>query len=230
MKRNQNGFGLLGVLAVIIVVVVVGVVGVAAWYVYKKNNKQETTKTPSSEQANNPSPEASEVKDETANWKEVKNSAFVFTYKYPNETGWENTVTTTPTDAAAYAQGERINSASVVYTLCGKNCGLAFDLRVFVKGSQADVGGKWAEETMADNTVYKLLAKEAVTLDGVSGTKWVYEPQGEYKESAAKIVFYYFTKDNLSYAMRANSNGAATDKIDITSYGEKIASTFKFSK
>lgn len=229
MKINQKGFS---VVEILIVIVVVGLLGTVGWLVYdRQNNKSDKEKANTAQtqtetqKVETPKQEEAKPVDETANWREEKSTEFGFSYKYPSDTGWETFLlrATSPGDAS----GEKVNNAGVNYTLCGRNCGLVFAFGVYAKGTSADPGSSWGEKQMNGNTYYKQSAKQSVTKNGVTGTRWEYMPSDS---NTAKIVYYYFSKGNLSYAFTVNSNGAITDKADLTERGEKIMSTFQFTK
>lgn len=228
MKVNQKGFS---VVEILFVMVVVGLLAAIGWLVYdrqnNKSNKEQANTTPAqteTQKAETPKQEVAEPADETANWKEEKNTEFGFSYKYPSDSGWESFLlrATSPGDAS----GEKVNNAGINYTLCGRNCGLVFAFGVYTKGSSADPGSSWGEKQMSGNTYYKQTSKQSVTKSGITGTRWEYTPGAS---NTAKIVYYYFSKGNLSYAFTVNSNGAITDKADLTERGEKIMSTFQFT-
>lgn len=228
MKANQKGFS---VVEMLIVIVVIGLLGTVGWLVYdrqsSKTNKEQTVNTQTqSETSNKDTSKKEEVKpaDESANWKEEKNVDFGFSYKYPSDNGWETFLI--KADNQAYATGERVNNTGVNYTLCGRNCGLVFAFGVYSKGTSADPGSSWGEKQMSGNTYYKLSSKQSVSKNGATGTRWEYTPGDS---NTAKIVYYYFSKGNLSYAFTVNGNGAITDKADLTERGEKIMGTFQFT-
>lgn len=224
LHKSQNGFS---AVEVILVIVIVGLLGGLGYYVWSQNKKDrsETTSTTTSTKKTEVK-KKTESQDETLNWKEESNAELGYSYKYPNETGWENLVQKTATDSEAYAAGERINNSSVHFMLCGRNCGAVFSLRVFIKGSNDDVGPNYIENVqMKDNNYYKLASKTTVTKNSAKGTRWEYQPGDT---SSAKIVYYYFTNGNYAYSIYINDNGAITDKIDITERGEKVFSTLQF--
>jgi prepilin-type N-terminal cleavage/methylation domain-containing protein len=228
MKANQKGFS---VVEILIVIVVVGLLGAVGWLVYdRQNNKRESVSTSSqtdTKETENGESKQELVVDQTSDWKEIKNAEYGFSYKYPSDSKWQADIVKEEIGSELYSRGQRINVADASYVACGKNCGLAFYLQVFEKGSIADVGVDYVENTqMKDNNVYKLSTKTTVTQDNVKGTRWEYLPSND---NAAKIVFYYFTRDNYAYFFQINLNGAKTDKVDITERGEKIMGTFRFT-
>lgn len=223
MKNNQKGFS---VLEILVVVLIVGLIGTIGWLIYDRQNAkthEDQPKNSSAQKEETPKQEEPKATDETANWKEEKNTEFGFSYKYPSDNGWKTFLL--KADSQRYQAGERINNAGVDYTLCGKNCGLVFSFGVYIKGSAEDRGPNWAEKQMENNGLYKLSSKQSVNKNGVTGTRWEYSVGDN---SAAKIVYYYFSKGNLSYAFVINLNGAIADNIDLTERGEKIMSTFQF--
>jgi Tfp pilus assembly protein PilE len=210
MKKNQNGFSAVEIL---IVVLFVGLISTLGWLIYdRKQNQTETQQ------------EKTSPADETANWKEYRNTEFGFSYKYPTESGWETFLI--KADPQMRASGERVNNTGVNYTLCGRNCGLAFAFGIYAKGTSADPGSSFGEKQMNGNTYYKLTSKQSVSKNGVTGTRWEYSSDDS---NTAKIIYYYFSKGSLSYAFRVNSSGAITDKTDLTERGEKIMDTFQFT-
>lgn len=222
MKTNQKGFSAFEIL---VVVVAVGLIGAVSLLVYsRQNNKPSKTQTANTQTQPESTTVETKSDSETVNWKEEKNTEFGFSYKYPAENGWETFLLKASAQTAAI--GERVNNTGVDYTLCGRNCGGVFAFGVYAKGTSADPGSSWGEKQMAGNTYYKLSSKQSVTKNGVTGTRWEYTPGDS---NAAKIVYYYFSKGNLSYAFTVNNNGAVTDKADLTERGEKIMGTFQFT-
>lgn len=229
IKNNQLGFG---VIEIILIVVIVGLLGGLGWYVWKQkastSNTNNTVPAKSESTATNNTDTTKNIKttiDDTSTWKEVKNNEYNFSYKYPDESDWVSATSNVATNNQTYTEGSRAG-AYAKYSSCGRNCGLAFNLSVYTKGSTADVGVNYVEDIqMKDNTYYKLTTKTTITQDGVSGTKWVYTPSDD---KTSKIIYYYFAVNKYAYFFEINSNGAKTDKVDITKLGEKIFSTFKF--
>jgi Tfp pilus assembly protein PilE len=230
MSKNQNGFG---VVEGLLILVIVGILGGTGWYVWNSNNKTNDLLN-SAEKSSSIGAKATkkntvtknEAVDKYPSWKEEKNQEYKYSFKFPNENGWKSFINMTEANSQPYSIGERINNTGVDYTLCGSNCGLVFGLRVFAKGTKADVGPHYAEDTeMKGNQYYKLTSKSAVSINGTKGTRWEYAPGDE---SASNIIYYYFTNDKYAYYITVNLNGAKTDKVDLTKSGEEIFSTLKF--
>lgn len=227
MRKNEKGFS---PVVVLLLLVILGLIVGAGWYVWRSKNKSNipvaTAPQADNSTSNGVSQQGDTPVDETAGWKEEKNTEFGYSYRFPNEDGWKTFYIKAEPGTQAYTLGERVNNTGVNYTLCGSNCGLVFSFRIFAKGASADPGNSWGEKLMEGNNYYKLASKQDVIRDGVAGIRWEYQPGDG---NAAKIIYYYFAKDNLSYALIVNSNGALTDKVNLTEFGEKIMQTFKFS-
>lgn len=103
--------------------------------------------------------------------------------------------------------------------------GMAFNFQVNKQDSPLDPGKSWGEKQMEGNNFYRLASKKEVEKDGVKGTRWEYAP-GE--PSAGTVIYYYFTRNDFSYSFTINLNGAVSDKLDITEWGQKIMETFRF--
>lgn len=214
-------------LAFALVVTVLSSLG-TYWYMSKQLASQQSPEesnqpTPIIEQTINVSPTV--TKDETADWKAYTTKQEpLISFKYPTDNGWQVFDNKIAEDFPDYPKGYR-SYTGVDYKLCGPNCGLVFRIDVYVKGSEIDPGNQWGEKQMQGNNFYKLSSKQSVTKSGVSGTRWEYSPGDN---TVAKIIYYYFRKNNYSYTIGINSNGALTDKVDLTERGEKIFSTVQF--
>jgi Tfp pilus assembly protein PilX len=230
MSKNQKGFS---VVEGLLILVIVGILGGTGWYVWNSNKKTNdllNSVDKSSSVGAKATKKNTETKieavDKYPTWKEEKNQEYKYSFKFPNENGWKSFINKTAANSEAYSIGERVNNTGVNYTLCGNNCGLVFSLRVFAKGSKADVGPHYAEDTeMKGNEYYKLTSKSAVSINNTKGTRWEYAPGDG---SVSNIIYYYFTYDKYAYYITVNLNGAKTDKVDLTKSGEEIFSTFKF--
>jgi len=221
MNKNEKGFGLVEGL---LLVLVVSFIGFAGWYVFNENGKPRTSINPAVgsnlDTVKPVEPTNPEGKDELAGWKKVTNEEHGFSFKYPGEEGW-----TGSTGDSTVVGGADFAEAS--YTLCGKNCGLAFTMEIYDKGSRSDVGPNYVEQVQQkDNNFYKLTSKTPIDIDGRKGTKWVYSPAAD---TAAGISYYYFTDSDKSYYAIINFNGAKTEKTDVNKMGEKIFTTLSFN-
>lgn len=227
MSRNEKGFGLVGVL---LIVLIAGLIGTVGWLVYdrqqNKNDKSTNDQRQAGTVAEDTPDQSAQPGDETASWKEEKSIEFGFSYKYPNDSQWESYLIKSDPSNQLYSLGERVNSAGVDYTGCGRNCGAAFSFNVAVKGSTEDVGQNYVENIqMNGNSYYKLSSKTTVNKNGISGTRWAYQPNDN---NAAEIIYYYFVNDKYAYFVQINANGANTDSLNLTDFGEKIFETFQF--
>ncbi|MDO8265735.1 MAG: prepilin-type N-terminal cleavage/methylation domain-containing protein [Candidatus Saccharibacteria bacterium] len=229
MKSNQKGFS---VVEILIVVVIVGLVGIVGWLVYDRQNNK-TSETPNTQVTANQEEETplqetkpEQVNDETKDWKEVNNSAYFFSYKYPTTDSCEDFIIETAETSQLYSLGERLNNSGVSCKVSEQGGASPFSVRVAVAGSTEDQPD-FGDKQMEGNTYYSLASKTSVENGGASGTKWEYNPGDD---SSARIVYYYFKYKDLSYVIVINDNGFKTKAFDVTQRGEKIFETFQFTQ
>ncbi len=216
MSRHEAGFGLI---AILVTTIALAVAGTASWYVYTQQNVEpEVTEVTESEETTSENPY--KPSGETANWATERSARYKYSYRYPQGEGWESK----PPEKAPHAVGS-LGVGSVNYTLCGPNCGLVLSVAIYRSGSGADPGETWGEKRMENNNFYKLASKNTTEIDGVTGTRWEYTPASS---DVSNIVYYYFSRDDFSYAFEVNLNGASNPDKDFTEYGEKIMGTLQF--
>jgi hypothetical protein len=230
MKKNiQHGFS---AVALLLLVVLITIIGGTGWYVWNSNKRSNDILSQADKSSNvtiktsHQSTKEIEPVDEASSWKEFNDSDFGFSFKHPTDAIWKtyNTAINPTQYPTQYSEGDRA-LAGVIYD-CGANCGAAFDVDVRTKDSKNFPVQSWGEDRMKGNTFYSLDSKSQIKLDGITGTRWEYQPA---ENNVASIIFYSFSKGQYIYLMSVNNNGAKTDKVDVTSFGEKILSTFKFS-
>lgn len=220
-KRDKRSLIMLAVILLLILTI-----GILGYMLVKSRSSASNDNLYTSEAAieeenenTNIDPVDSEITNETADWKTETFDAYGFGYKYPGEEGWLSYLDDTNEPAGTKASG------GVTYNKCGTNCGLVITTRIVTKGSAADPGDTYGDTAMQGNTHFKLSSKEAITKTDVTGTRWEYTP-GDDK--SAKIVYYYFVKGDSAFMFEVNTNGAVTDKLNITEEGEKIMKTLVF--
>jgi|GEM_PF-5672775 len=222
-QLNQQGFH---VIVILLIIVIIGAIAGAGYYVWqnnKKSNKAATTQSiPKTTAPSTVSTTTPTTTNETASWKTYKNNQHNFSFKYPSSNTWvveENDTYTT----------NKIASFTAQYRGCEINCGMAFSVMVEPYDGLAAALENFGDSQMQGNNFYKLASKTTIKVGETSGLRWGYQPPDN---SAAGIIYYSFKYGNKGYKLTVNSNGAIPvvgDKIDLTNYGERIFSTFKFN-
>jgi hypothetical protein len=83
LYKNSHGFG---VIAILILITVAGVIGGAGWYIFNKNQSDNSDEPVSHTQISSDNPEETEGDDEYSNWKSYTFEGSKVSFKYPP--GW----------------------------------------------------------------------------------------------------------------------------------------------
>jgi prepilin-type N-terminal cleavage/methylation domain-containing protein len=215
-NHSQKGFS---AVEAIIVLVVVAVLALGGWYIWKKNNNTDTSKNTASQQKETPKEDEKPV-DGTEDWITYTNEKGKYSLKHP--ASWvspsnldmcsEGLVLLAPTKASLGA------------------CASEGGGQVMVSSDAGDLRDEYNTLTQS---FYKDVQTEAVTVDGVEGTKYATtvlgmgEGLGAWPDNT-KIVRYIFVTGGRTYIATYVQEPDYPDAL--SDFNQIITKTLKFTK
>jgi Tfp pilus assembly protein PilV len=220
MDKNQKGFS---VVEILIIVVVLGLIGFGGWYVWNRNSTKKSEGTKTTQQAEAPASEAEEEEapDPTAGWVAYSNEPGDFSFKHPAT--WVQA-----------ANPERCSEGLVLFAPVQESLGRCAS----ESGGQIQVSSVPGDERPSyafNEAYYKNKTNEAVTVEGVAGSKLSATVSGMEQEvfvgswpDNTKLVRYVFFTKNKTYLATYVQQPTYPDAL--SDFNLLVTKTFKFSK
>lgn len=217
MKNNEKGFGVLGLLLIILTILLIGVAG---WYVWNRQQKDDTaSKTASSTAGEKATESGAAEKDPTTDWIAYSNASGDFSFKHPS--AW---VRASNLDLCSPELILLAGNASSVGTCASEHFGQM--------GVHSTVGDARANYQIAAG--YEDVTETAVTVRGVTGTKQTATAMGQDGEGSGalpdgtKVVQYAFFTKGRTYVATYFQQPSYPDVL--SDFNLLVTKTLRFSK